>query len=97
MCINVDGAIAHYRAMPKTRKTGFLRNGVPMDARHAIDYLRLCQYEGKRVIPMGDGCYRFSFQNGCPGHIKSLTPTDSDEQKIQREWEYFISKKQIPV
>lgn len=37
---------------------------------HAVkERFRIWAFEGKRVIPLGEPCEGFSYQDGCPGHI----------------------------
>jgi len=39
-----------------------------MTAEAAKEKFRIWDFEGKKVIPIGDPCEGFSYQDGCPGH-----------------------------
>lgn len=64
VCQSVDGALKHWR---KREWLSVARsNNVTIDAMK--EKFRIMQFEGKRVIPLGDPCDGFSYLTGCPGH-----------------------------
>ena len=89
MCISVDGVLSQY----KRKKITFCNNddGTPMNPTDALNVFKVAKYEGKRVLPMGD-CYRFCYQNGCKGHIKSLMPTDEKMEEINKEYNQILKQ-----
>lgn len=40
---------------------------------------RIWDFEGKRVIPIGEPCEGFSYQDGCPGHEITEQETSKGE------------------
>lgn len=88
MCISVDGVLNKY----KRKQINFCieDDGTPMHPKKARQIFEVARYEGKKVLPMGDDCYRFDYEKGCKGHIKSLMPIDEEMEKIEAEY-----KKQI--
>jgi hypothetical protein len=91
MCISVEGVLNQY----KKKKITFCSNddGSPMSPIKARNIFEVARYEGKRVLPMGE-CYRFDYQTGCKGHIKSLMPTDEVMVGIQCQWNEYIASNQ---
>lgn len=92
MCIDVKGII---RAHAKTKKITYFDedDGRPMEPKKAYQLMILANYEGKRVIPMSDKCYRFDYQTGCPGHITALKPNYEKLAEIELEWQHYLKSK----
>lgn len=70
MCVNVKGALRN-----KSFNIWEDDDGNKISAKAAEGFLRIAEYEGKKVIPMGEECEGFSYETGCPGHIKSQVAT----------------------
>ena len=66
MCLCVRGAL---RKMTKRQLGGLFTkdDGSQATAAEAVEYLKLCDYKGWEVIPMGD-CDNFDYKTGCRGH-----------------------------
>lgn len=81
MSISVDGVLNQY----KRRPIKFCSNddGTQMNPQKARQIFEMARYEGKKVLPMSDKCYRFCFQKGCKGHIKSIKPTEDKLKEIE--------------
>lgn len=64
MSLNVKGALRNKFFV------GFTDDkGRELTSKQAEAYLRICEFEGKRVIPISaSNCEGFNFQTGCPGH-----------------------------
>lgn len=70
MCISVKGALLHN----KPRKmAGWMdhEDGTPMTGKEVYAQFKKAEFEGKRVLPMGD-CDNFDYQTGCRGHGVTL-------------------------
>lgn len=67
MCLCVRGAL---RWTGKNRLAGLFTHpdGRECTAAEAKEYLKLCDWKGWRVIPMGD-CDNFDYETGCRGHV----------------------------
>lgn len=91
MSINVEGVLTQF----KRKKIRFCseNDGTPMAPEKAKQIFLMAQYEGKRVLPMNADCTRFCYQKGCPGHSKSLKPTDEVLEEIEKS---FNELKSIP-
>lgn len=64
LCISVSGALknwgkAEWQSVAKS-------NNTTVDA--IKERFKIMQLEGKKVIPLGEPCEGFSYQDGCPGH-----------------------------
>lgn len=90
MCINVKGILRNHA---KTKKITYFDedDGQPMEPKKAYQLMQLADYEGKRVIPMNDECYRFSYETGCPGHITSLKPNEEKLAEIELEMQNYLN------
>lgn len=84
MSISVDGVLNNYK---KSKKVNFCEedNGMPMNPKKAYQLFELARYEGKKVLPMSKECYRFDYQKGCKGHIKSIMPNEEKMNEIKNE------------
>lgn len=74
VCVDVEGYLRSF--VTKKQQNANL---------HVYQTLLLARYQNKSVIPIGDECYRFSYDKGCLGHITSLKPTDEKMQEINNE------------
>lgn len=74
MCLSVRGALAQ---VPNNNNKSFANhdNGYPMTNKELWVYLMKADFEGKRVLPMGD-CDNFDDQTGCRGHDITLLVHD---------------------
>ncbi len=83
MSISVGGVLDQY----KRKKIRFCseEDGTPMAPEKAKQIFLMAQYEGKKVLPMNADCTRFCYQKGCPGHAKSLKPTDLVLEAINKQ------------
>ena len=72
-CQSVDGALKNWdrRQWEQVAK----HNG--MTANAVKERFRIWQFEGKRVIPIGEACEGFSYVDGCPGHP---TPPEAERK-----------------
>jgi len=67
MCVDIRGAIN----WPNSRlKSLFCDAGKPVSAEAAREHLLDQLQMGRKVIPFGKPCEGFSYESGCPGHIK---------------------------
>lgn len=91
MSISVQGVLTQY----KKKKITFCDHddGTRMSDAEARQIFMQAQFEGKRVLPMSNECYRFDHQTGCKGHILALLPTDEDAAKIEIEWTEWKNQK----
>jgi hypothetical protein len=64
MCLSIAGAL---RQPDSSLKWFTDENGRAMTAKQVRAYLKLADFEGKRVLPMGD-CDNFDYVKGCLGH-----------------------------
>lgn len=60
-------------------------DGSDMAPAKAKQVFMQARYEGKKVLPMSNECYRFDHQKGCKGHILSLMPTSKRLKEINNE------------
>lgn len=85
-CMNVEGALrAEARSRRRLNRSGFTRDdGSDATREEAIEYLKACRNEGKRVIPLGGPCVGFDFTSGCPGHDDTARDgaADDDDHRI---------------
>lgn len=66
ICQSVDGALKNWK---KAEWRNIAEaNNMTIDA--VKEQFKIYQFEGKRVIPLGDPCEGFSYIDGCPGHTK---------------------------
>ncbi len=65
ICVDVNGYLRSFQ----TKKS----QGADMKT---YQTLLLARYNGYKVIPIGDKCNRFSYEEGCKGHITSIMPTE---------------------
>ncbi len=74
MNLSVKGAL---KQVPKNNKPSFANNddGTPMTNNQLRAYLQKADFEGKRVLPIGD-CDNFDDQTGCRGHGITLLVHD---------------------
>lgn len=64
VCQSVQGALNNWK---KAEWTAVAKeNGLSIDA--LKERFRIMDFEGKKVIPIGDPCEGFSYETGCPGH-----------------------------
>lgn len=56
-------------ALSQKKLTGLMTDkfGCPMPDKAVRVHLKKAQFEGKKLLPMGD-CDNFCYQNGCRGH-----------------------------
>ena len=68
MCVDIRGAIK----WPNSRLKSLFcdSQGQPVSAEAAREHLLDQLQMGRRVIPFGKPCEGFSYETGCPGHIK---------------------------
>lgn len=64
VCQSVDGAIKNWG--PREWKSLAQSNNMTIAA--VKEQFRIMQFEGKKVIPIGEPCDGFSYQDRCPGH-----------------------------
>lgn len=64
ICQSVEGALKNWKK--SEWKSLAKSNNCTID--EVKEYFWQCMREGKRVIPIGEPCEGFSFQDGCPGH-----------------------------
>jgi hypothetical protein len=66
MGLSVKGAL---NQIPNNDKMSFANHddGRPMTNRQLRAYLRMADFEGKKLLPMGE-CDNFDYQEGCRGH-----------------------------
>lgn len=64
ICQSVSGAIKNWDK--KTWQAIAKDNNMTVEA--IKERFRIYEFEGKKVIPIGDPCEGFSYQDGCPGH-----------------------------
>jgi hypothetical protein len=59
-------------------------NGNEVSHMEAKKYIKECIEKGWRVIPMSEEpCEGFSYQDGCPGHVVSVTYEPEIETKLK--------------
>jgi len=66
ICQSVSGALKNWSK--KEWESVAKHNKMTADA--LKERFRIYEFEGKRVIPLGEPCEGFSYQDGCPGHEK---------------------------
>jgi hypothetical protein len=73
-CQSVDGAIKNW----SKREWKSFADGNGWSIERAKEFMRICSFEGKRVLPIGK-CEGFSYKTGCPGHpvFEALGPGDA--------------------
>ncbi len=81
MCMNIAGALRN----PQSLKSFTHDNGIPCTVAEARDFLRMEQYKGRRVIPLGEPCEGFDYQTGCPGHPMSKEEYEAKHQEMKME------------
>lgn len=64
ICLSIDGALKNWdrhtwQAVARDNKTSVLE---------LKQKFKIYQFEGKKVIPIGEPCEGFSYIDGCPGH-----------------------------
>lgn len=64
MCQSISGALSNWTT--KDWKSISEENG--MTPEQVKEQFRLWDFEGKKVLPIGEPCEGFSFETGCPGH-----------------------------
>lgn len=64
VCQSVGGALKNWGK--KEWASVAKSNNMTIDA--LKEQFRIMEFEGKRVIPIGDPCEGFSYLTGCPGH-----------------------------
>lgn len=64
VCQSVQGALKNWKK--KEWESVARSNDTTADA--LKEQFRIFDFEGKRVIPLGEACEGFSYQTGCPGH-----------------------------
>ncbi len=68
MCVCIEGVL---RWPDKDLRNLFTdEHGNKQSGRYVRDFLRLQLHNGKKVLPMGEPCEGFSYEDGCPGHIE---------------------------
>lgn len=74
-CQSVDGALKHWskNQWQQVAKD----NKMTLDA--VKERFRIYQFEGKKVIPIGEPCEGFSYVDGCPGHPTPTQKAGDDE------------------
>lgn len=73
MVLDVRGAIHVPRCFP-----GLIPGRRVADRREwLLDRLA----EGKRFLPLGDGCDGFSYETGCPGHEEASRPPGEEDPR----------------
>lgn len=80
MSISVEGVLNQFKRKAITFCSE--DDGSDMAPAKAKQIFMLARYEGKKVLPMGNECYRFDYQKGCKGHITSLMPTKEKMEEI---------------
>lgn len=67
MVLDIRGCLANWS--PRDMRGMFKHDdGRVMDPREARNVLVDELAKGRRVLPIGDECEGFDYQNGCPGH-----------------------------
>lgn len=75
---------------------GYLRSFATKKAQKAnllvYQTLLMARNQGYRVIPFNDGrCPRFSYETGCPGHIKAILPSEDEMIVIENEYLKYLN------
>jgi len=68
MCVDIRGAIKWHNSRLKSLFCD--SEGKPVSAEAAREHLFDQLQMGRKVIPFGKPCDGFSYESGCPGHIK---------------------------
>lgn len=76
MGLSVEGALRWKRKLHRLFQDD---DGNFLTDKEARAYLKQCQFEGKRIIPMGD-CDNFDYQIGCLGHPSEPSPSKQVKQ-----------------
>lgn len=76
MCISIAGALRNTTAR---KMDGWMTDeqGRPLSGKYVREQFKKAQFEGKRVLPMGD-CDNFDYQTGCKGHYYYKVYSDID-------------------
>lgn len=64
MCQSVEGALKNWGR----REWTSLARENNMTVAAVKEQFKIYQFEGKKVVPLGEPCEGFSYQHGCPGH-----------------------------
>lgn len=73
VCQSVSGAIKNWKK--KEWESVAKSSGCTPDA--LKERFMIMEFEGIKVIPLGDPCEGFSYQTGCPGHEEIKCPISS--------------------
>jgi hypothetical protein len=65
MCQSVPGALRNWK---KRDWEDVARQNGWKSVQYAKDKFRIWEFEGVKVVPIGEECEGFSYQTGCPGH-----------------------------
>lgn len=67
VCQSIEGALRNWSK--RDWKSLAKSNGITAD--EAMDYFWEQHAMGRKVLPIGEPCEGFSYQDGCPGHETS--------------------------
>jgi len=68
-CLSISGALRNWRK--RDWESLAISNGTT--AARIKEKFRIWDFEGKKVLPIGEACEGFSDQTGCPGHPQQET------------------------
>ena len=71
VCQNIKGALKNW-----TMDDWYnLAESNGLSYEELVQHFRIADFEGKKVLPIGEKCEGFSYETGCPGHDDS-TPAE---------------------
>lgn len=75
LSLSVTGCL---RQTPDNNKLSWVNddNGHPLTNKQLRAELKKADFEGKKLLLMSDKCDGFSFETGCPGHIRYIVIED---------------------
>lgn len=81
LCVDIRGVLLNWK---DDDIAGMFKNddGTPMSAREVKITLMDELLKGHKVLPIGDKCDNFSYEDGCQGHEVDDLPDNAPEKDI---------------